>query len=35
MSDLSEARVRELLAGIVDPHSGVSLAEGSAIADLF
>src|SRR5690348_1919193 len=31
MTDLSEARVRELLAGIVDPHNGVSLAEGRAI----
>jgi len=34
MPDLSEARVRELLAGILDPHSGVSLAEGSAIRGL-
>ncbi len=31
MTDLSEARVRELLAGVVDPHTGVPLAEGSAI----
>src|SRR6185312_4990985 len=31
MADISEARVREILAGVVDPHSGVSLAEGGAI----
>ncbi|HVX06119.1 MAG TPA: iron-sulfur cluster assembly protein, partial [Rhodanobacteraceae bacterium] len=31
MADVTEARVREILAGIVDPHTGVSLAEGRAV----
>ena len=31
MAAISEARVREILGEIVDPHAGVSLAEGGAI----
>ena len=31
MSDLSEARVRELLAGIVDPNSGADLVTAGAV----
>ncbi|HKT43082.1 MAG TPA: iron-sulfur cluster assembly protein, partial [Rhodanobacteraceae bacterium] len=31
MSAVTEQHVRDLLAGIVDPHTGVSLAEGGTI----
>jgi len=31
MATLTETRVREILGGIIDPHNGVSLAEGGAI----
>ncbi|WHZ18628.1 MAG: [4Fe-4S] cluster assembly scaffold protein Mrp [Rhodanobacteraceae bacterium] len=31
MPPITEARVRELLAGITDPHTGASLADGGAI----
>ena len=31
MAPLTETRVREILGGIVDPHTGVALTEGGAI----
>jgi ATP-binding protein involved in chromosome partitioning len=31
MTAITEARVREILAGVVDPHTGVSVAEAGAI----
>src|SRR5690242_17374307 len=34
MAAITETRIREILAGVVDPHSGVSLVEAGAIRAL-